>query len=250
MSETVGRKRHVRCGGPRLPSPKCDSSDMNDVPGSTLAGLRKLVQASPGRRTRFHTLRHELVPPRAFLVDLPALALRRICGRPPPGPWISQSAVRFLSSTVATNWRIFEFGSGLSTAWYASHGGSVTSLESDSYWYRRLQPAIANCPNATIERMAARDFPARISAEADASYDLIVIDGSETGLSPDDGRIGCVRASASKVKRGGFMLLDNSDRPEYSSADDILAAWDRTRFPGFPSSPFTAIETTLYRRPG
>ena len=91
--------------------------------------------------------------------------------------------------------------------------------------------------------------PARIAREPDESFDLIVVDGLDEGLPVEQGRVGCARAAAGKVRAGGLLMLDNSDRPAYREVDDLLEGWEIRRFVGFPASPFTPTETTFYRRP-
>jgi len=212
-------------------------------------GWRKIVQATPGRVTRLHTARNELVPLPAIARDLPVLVARRLLRRTPTEPWLTREAVRFLRTAIQADWDIFEIGSGTSTAWYARRARSVIAIESDPIWQRHVASSLAEHPNATVEAVAAYDFPARIAREPDEAFDLVVVDGSEAGLSPDEGRVGCVRAAAPKVRAGGILLLDNSDWPRYAPVDAILESWRCVRFRGFTTGPLTPIETTLHWRP-
>lgn len=218
------------------------------LPDAPLRGLDKLLRATAGRKSRLHTLRGEFVPKRA-LIGLPALLLARIDGRALPGPWINREAVRYLDVRMRPDWRVFEFGSGISTAWYAKRAGSVLSVEDSPEWQARTQAALSDLENATVELVSRADYPLRVAQEPDDSYDLIVVDGLEDGLPVSDGRVGCVRAAMSKVRPGGTLMLDNSDRPHYSVVDEILASWTIHRIAGFPGQPLTPTETTFYIRP-
>lgn len=212
-------------------------------------GWRKIVQATAGRATRLHTARNELVPLPAIARDLPVLVVRRLLRRAPTEPWLTREAVRFLRTAIQADWDIFEIGSGASTAWYARRARRVIAIESDPIWQRHVSDSLAEHPNASVEAVAAYDFPARIAREPDEAFDLVVVDGCETGLSPDEGRVGCVRAAVPKVRPGGILLLDNSDWPRYAPVDAILESWRCVRFRGFTTGPLTPIETTLYWRP-
>ena len=189
------------------------------------------------------------MPLSAIARDLPVLVAHRLLRRPPTEPWLTRDAVRFLRTAIQPDWEIFEVGSGASTAWYARRARRVTAIESDPVWHWHVAGSLAELPNATVEAVAAHDFPMRLAREPDEAFDLIIVDGDDEGLSPDEGRVGCVRAAASKVKPGGILLLDNSDWPRYSPVDAILENWRFVRYPGFTTGPLTPIETTLYWRP-
>jgi hypothetical protein len=52
-----------------------------------------------------------------------------------------------------------------------------------------------------------------------------------------------------KVKPGGLLLLDDSDRPGYAAAYELLAGWKERRFVGVKDEWPEACETTIFRRP-
>ena len=87
------------------------------------------------------------------------------------------------------------------------------------------------------------DFATTITAFPDESFDLVLVDGQ-------DERVGCVESAAPKLKRGGLLVLDDSDRPEYRRVDRVLESWPRRVFIGLKPYPLTASETAIYRRPG
>jgi hypothetical protein len=223
------------------------------TPPATFGTLRRALQASPGRRTRLHTLRGELVP-LAALADLPRLLLARVLGRTPDGPWFCTPAVDFLTRVVQPHWRVLECGSGRSTLWYARHGDSVLALEDAPAWHAEVGRLLAGQVNASLELLPAREFPARMAAEPAESYDLVVVDGGDhepegERLPAVTGRVACVLAGVRLVRPGGVLVLDNSDRPEYRLVDQPLDGWHSTRLRGFPNAPMTPTETTFYWKP-
>ncbi|MFH0879142.1 MAG: hypothetical protein V2A34_05480, partial [Lentisphaerota bacterium] len=55
-----------------------------------------------------------------------------------PIPWITYSALQFLESRIRKDFRVFEYGCGNSTLWWANRVQQVTSCESDEQWVRRI----------------------------------------------------------------------------------------------------------------
>ena len=55
-----------------------------------------------------------------------------------PIPWISYPAVFILRDRVKSTFRVFEFGSGYSTLWWAKNVAHVTSCEHDADWSRTI----------------------------------------------------------------------------------------------------------------
>jgi hypothetical protein len=219
----------------------------------SLSGLAKLLRASPGRKTRLHTLRGQIVSPSA-VAALPGILLGRLMRTEPDGPWFNTLATARIKDMVQPHWSVFEFGSGRSTAWYADHAASVTALECMAAWHAQVESALSTRANGQVELLSARAFVDRMSSEPDDIFDLIVVDGAdfdEAGqeLPPDLDRTGCVLASMTKVKPGGVIVLDNSDRPRYRRVEERLSAWPSERLSGFPNSPLTPTETTFFSRP-
>ena len=53
-------------------------------------------------------------------------------------------------------------------------------------------------------------------------FHIIIVDGRD--------RVLCVQSSLPKLKSGGWLILDNSERPEYGAAIDMMAGWNRIDF--------------------
>jgi hypothetical protein len=207
----------------------------------------RIVTADRRRATRFHSERGQIMPLDAWY-RLPSTLWQRLSGRHRNQPWIVPSALSFLAKTITRDWKVFEFGSGYSTVWYAERCQTIVSLESDAGWYQRVgallrQRAIANCSLRMVE---PGSFLEAIAAFPDATFDLVMVDGDE----PQQGhRVLCVAAAAPKVRPGGFLALDDSDRAAYGDADGVLEGWRARRFVGVKPFPLTATETSIYERP-
>jgi len=213
--------------------------------GGLVAVVGRIARTSDGR-ARFRTARGGRPPARAWM-SLPALLAHRRRSPARRVPWIAPEAVRRLDRLAEPGWRVLEFGAGDSTHWFAARAASVVSVETDRAWHARVAQDLAssrldNCELLLRARgdvaAVARDFP-------DDHFDLIVVDCAESA--PGE-RIDCVRAAAGEVRPGGYLLLDDSDRPAYRGADEVLAGWAVARFVGMKPRPLAAVETSLYRR--
>lgn len=120
-----------------------------------------------------------------------------------PWPWLHPDATLYLENLLRPDMEVLEHGAGGSTLWFGERARHVTSVESDLRWldaiYER-KPA-----NATL--IYSRDvvfvFP----------VDLLLIDGE-----PIETRANWLDAVPRLVKAGGYVILDNANRPEYADA--------------------------------
>ena len=80
-----------------------------------------------------------------------------------------------------------------------------------------------------------------IEAYADGTFDVVSIDGRA--------RSSCVLQSYKKVRSGGLLLLDDSDREYYQGGTEKLDDWKRFDF--FGPRPFARRfgRTSIWRRP-
>ncbi|OYW13043.1 MAG: hypothetical protein B7Z55_17520 [Planctomycetales bacterium 12-60-4] len=179
-------------------------------------------------------------------------------------PWVTYPALSWLDQNVTSTMRVFEFGSGGSTLYFAERTAEVFSVEHDPEWHAAVCQALSaanltNChlqvtqataaiPGAADPYAAERKpelgnrfeaYARSIDAHPDASFDLVVVDGWA--------RLACIQHALPKVKPGGFLLLDNSEWPEFQAAHDWLWDYSGERFPGL--GPFGAQpwETTVWR---
>ena len=76
--------------------------------------------------------------------------------------------------------------------------------------------------NADLRLRPVEDFPSEIASLPDDAFDLVVVDFLEA---PTVTRIDCLDPAMHKVRPGGYLLLDDSDRPGYAEAFELLAGW-------------------------
>ncbi len=183
--------------------------------------LRKLIAGSDTRRTRLHDERGNRVSfgralrngPRAIVSALPArLGLRAV------RPWISYDAQAEIAAFLDKSKRVLEFGSGMSTVWYAEHAGEVVSIEDYRPWFEQVESIILGrrANNVRYRFATADNYAALGESERGNGFDLVMIDGSA--------RDRCVHTALEVIRPGGMIYLDNSDKGFGAATGDVPAA--------------------------
>jgi SAM-dependent methyltransferase len=155
-------------------------------------------------------------------------------------PWWNDRAIRYLTAHLRPGDLVFEWGSGSSTVWLSDHGAKVTSVEHNPDWVAKVTE---RCPAADIRAIPenAQDYVAAINEFGDDSFDIVIVDGLH--------RADCLRRGASKVKPGGLLILDDTDRPQLTRLrKSALPGWKKASFTGFKATT-DVRETTFFRRP-
>jgi hypothetical protein len=169
----------------------------------------RLLTGDGLRKTRLHTISGNRVD-LGGLLYLPksmwSVALLKLFGYRQRVPWLGYRAVKRLESILQPDWRVLEFGSGMSSLFFASRCAQLVSVESDPAWYDSMrelfaQKGIANVDYRLRSLEAYTDHPDL----PDHSFDLILVDGMV--------RDRAAALALQKVKPGGYVMLDNSDTP-------------------------------------
>jgi len=189
-------------------------------------------------------------------------------------PWMAFGAIAFLKKNCRPEMHVFEYGSGGSTLFWASRVNSVVSVEHDREWFQKLRPQLSSAENTHVRYLLAEPdddpafdnksyripgdyishdqhyngknferYAATIDRYAERSFDVIVVDGRA--------RPSCIKHAISRLKKGGLLVVDNTERDFYLSPFNWdKAYWTERRFLGpVPfSRPFfeTAIFTKLF----
>lgn len=119
-----------------------------------------------------------------------------------PLPWYTYPTIEYLTQIDFSNKRVFEFGSGNSSLWWAVRAKEVVSVEHNENWYNtRLAFGL---PNLTIHLRMNKESYCDCLSEQEGLFDVIVIDGVY--------RDACVAVALSKLNKEGMIIFDNSDR--------------------------------------
>lgn len=135
-------------------------------------------------------------------------------------PWFTFPAVEAIKNWDLSDKRVFEYGSGYSTLFWAARAKEVTSVEHDPGWHEKiskLAPMNARILLATITQKADEYHPTpetreqfRRYAEAIKDFgifDVIVVDG----YAKSRVRYQCAQSSLAQLAANGLIILDNSD---------------------------------------
>ena len=136
-------------------------------------------------------------------------------------PWWIDEAIVVVRDFIKPEFSVFEWGIGGSTIWFARQVVHVVSIENNKGWYDRVKGVLVNegiC-NVDLKYLCNDEYTGAIGAYPDQSFDIVVVDGRM--------RVGCIKGAIQKVKVGGKLILDDSQRGIYKPGTDLLAGWPR-----------------------
>lgn len=172
---------------------------------------RKIVSGSGVNRTRLHDRYGVRVPAGRLVRNAPrslASAVLRVgFGWLPERPWLSYDAVRVIDARLRPHSRVLEFGSGMSTLWFAERAAEVVSIESDPAWHARLVALLQRKGRTNVRYRLTRDllaYAALAPEEIGDGFDLVLVDGEVRNI--------CAEAAIRVLRPGGAVYLDNADR--------------------------------------
>jgi predicted O-methyltransferase YrrM len=178
----------------------------------------------------------------------PAAWWRARRGNVPERPWIVPAAIGFLRRRIRSSWSVLELGAGRSTPWFGRRAGRVISLEDNEFWHDWVAERLTEdrLANVDLRLKPVEAFADEIESFADRAFDLVVMDFLE---SPDVTRIDVLKLAMKRVRPGGYLLLDDSDRPGYAGAFDLLDGWSFRKFVGVKDGWPEVCETGIFHRP-
>lgn len=184
--------------------------------------LQKLLSGGAARKTRLHDEKGNLISFNRFFLNGSRAVftglMRILLGYRVAMPWISYSAISVLQQHLHKTSRVLEFGSGMSTIWYAQHAGYVYSVEDNKEWYEKVQELIQDREIQNIDYLFAdtEEAYSKFMHDDQAGFDLIIVDGSY--------RSSCVANAIKLLRAGGILYLDNSDKHSTPTGGDTRVA--------------------------
>lgn len=184
-------------------------------------------------------------------------------------PFLSFRAISWLERIVGPGSHVFEFGTGGSSLFFARRAAHLVSTEHSGEWYEmagrlrdihglgnwtlilrtpeeavpsRRDPADPSACVSAFESGSFERYARSIDDYPDDEFDLVLVDGRA--------RPSCVQHSMAKVKRGGYLLVDDCDRPYYASALRLLSGWQQTDLTGLVAYHWGMHYSKAWRKPG
>lgn len=157
----------------------------------------------------------------------------KLLGRRPEIPWLGYRAIRRIGTLITAEYRVLEFGSGMSSLWFARRCRDLVSIETNQEWHSRVKNMLQTRRVANVDYRLRPVSECEVVADPDQSFDFALVDGHR--------RDACVITAVNKVRPGGFIYLDNTDvnDDEHNAAKQtLLAAADQVEtyndfYPGF-----------------
>lgn len=160
-----------------------------------------------------------------------------------PIPWMTYSFISFIEKRLSSKMRVFEYGCGNSTLWWATRVKSVVSCEHNYDWHNRVKMI---SPHNVIIKHCELDSNGSYSQSIRSygkKFDIVVIDGEE--------RIKCAESCLESLDKDGIIIWDNSDRPEYTEGFSLLHkhGFKRIDFRGAgPINKYDWMTSVFYRK--
>lgn len=169
----------------------------------SMNAIQRVIRADNTRKTRFHTSNGYLcLRPSQFLRAFATTLGRIVLHKYSAVPWLTFPAITYLEPRISGR-RVFEFGSGMSTLWFAARCEQVTSVESDFYWYRNVRERSRDLQNVQIMHPTSKEDYLRAISTCGGKFGLILVDGPY--------RSRCLEQVRLHLDVGGLLVADNTD---------------------------------------
>ena len=169
-------------------------------------------------------------------LDMPVDAEKR------PLPWMNYACIDFLGSFIAQRRvRVFEWGSGCSTIFFAEHAQLVRAVEDNKSWFDEITRITQGIGNIDLLYRSSKDEYVRA---IEGLFDVIIVDGSHR---PD-----CLEIACRHLNNYGLIVLDNSDD---SNLDESILRMDSDGFYSIsfsgliPSYAYKNVSTVFFKDP-
>lgn len=150
-------------------------------------------------------------------------------------PWLVPDAVKFLEQLLEARTKIvIETGAGGSTIWLSKKCAHLVSFEHTKRYHDLVKRAIKDLQIDNIDLYYDREYPKKGVKRVGYNFDIALIDGR--------GRQKSFETIMPMMKKGGYIVLDNSERKRYAKICHFL---DSKKYP--KAVFFEKWQTTFWR---
>ncbi|MDA9516563.1 hypothetical protein XI04_26415 [Bradyrhizobium sp. CCBAU 11430] len=200
--------------------------------------FERIYRADESRKSRFHTASGVLCAnPADISYALATTVSRTLFGKLAKQPWLVNKAIAAIEGHVR-NARVFEYGAGMSTLWFSERAAEVRSVESNESWSKRVNALLAaeGKPPVTLEKDP--EAYARCINSHQGDFDIVLVDGIN--------RRRCVEEGIPKLRKGGLLILDNTDVNTDLIATALAAgSFEIDRYSGYAPGVLHPNETSV-----
>ncbi len=158
-------------------------------------------------------------------------------------PWITFEATDLLNNKLKSCEKVFEFGGGGSTLFFLDRNVDLITVEHNQEWFAELTKKIGKnekwkgvlklpisidnfdkleignpdhyiSDDSNFKNKSFINYVNFIDEFENNSFDIVCIDGRA--------RPSCVKHAIPKLKKGGWLILDNSERDYYNESKRLL----------------------------
>ena len=142
-------------------------------------------------------------------------------------PWLSYGAIMAIEEKLKPTDNMLELGSGGSTIFFSRRCNSVKSYDPESVWVEKVKAALSKPSNVTFVCGDGSVLIETVKKEPNEYYDWLLVDISNSQRF----RLKMIREATPKLKKGGFMIVDNYDKRFINRFD--YTGWDVYTFDDF-----------------
>ena len=147
-------------------------------------------------------------------------------------PWVTYSFIDFIKDRLNKQQKVFEYGSGSSTLFYAKRVSKVVSVEHDENWFNKIVSSKPQNADMIFTKLETGGEYSKKAALLGEQFDIIIVDGRD--------RVNCCKESIHALSTHGVLVLDDSERKEYDEARLFL------KENGFKELSFSGISPGLF----
>ena len=158
-----------------------------------------------------------------------------------PVPWATYPFVEFITPRLKPDWRVFEYGAGASTRFFAGRVREVWAVDHDAAFAAKLTPQLPGNAHVVVRPQGSAEYFSAI-AVVTGGAELINIDGRD--------RVRCAEFAVRHVAPEGVIVFDDTERADYAPAlEQIVAAgFRRLDFWGISAGAEMHRCTTVFYR--
>jgi predicted O-methyltransferase YrrM len=113
-------------------------------------------------------------------------------------PWYTYEFLNELRHWDISEWKIFEYGGGMSSLWWRKKAKECITIDTSAEWSSRNNLVFINKKEDFI------NYPMEVCKNTNELFDCIIIDSE-----PTEWRDSCTPTAISCLKKGGILIIDN-----------------------------------------